>query len=226
MPTILITGASRGLGLEFAKQYATLGWRVIACCRNPEGAEALAGLPGIEIEFLDLADRDSIRHLAEALKGTAIDVLLNNAGVYPDKEGIAIEDRWEDWDKVMRTNVMAPLMMAQCFTPHVGLSEQKKIVTLSSIMGSIDTIAIGGAYMYRSSKAAVNAAMKSFLTTVQDLGITVGLLHPGWVRTDMGGEEADIDAETAVSGMIKVIDGLGIAETGAFKDYQGKTIPW
>lgn len=223
MPTVLITGANRGLGLEFSKQYAAAGWRVIACCRKPE---AMAAVDGVEVRALDLGDQGSIRALAEELSGEGIDILLNNAGVYLDKVAAQIEDRWEDWDQTMRINVMAPLMMAQCFTPHVAASDQKKIVTLSSIMGSIDLIGVGGAYMYRSSKAAVNAVMKGFLSTVSHQGITVGLLHPGWVRTEMGGAEADIDAVTAVSGMIKVIDCLDISQTGAFKDYQGKDLPW
>ena len=226
MPTVLITGANRGLGLEFARQYAEDGWRVIATCRTPELATELNAMDGIEDHKLDVDDFDAVAALASELSGTAIDVLISNAGVYGPKGYGLDELDYEAWEQVMRTNVMAPLRLVQCFAPHVAASGLKRIATLSSKMGSMADNSSGGSYIYRSSKAGVNAVMKSVAHDLAPQGVTCIVLHPGWVRTDMGGPNGLIDAPESVRGMRHVIEGLKPQDNGGFFNYDGSEIPW
>ncbi len=227
MPTALITGANRGLGLEFTRQYAADGWRVIATCRDPLKAQGLAPLQGdVEVHTLDITDNAQIQALAKALKKEPVDLLLNNAGVYGPKPVKLGGVDYAVWADVMRINAMAPLKVSECFLDHLVAGRQKKIVTISSKMGSMKDNEAGGGYIYRSSKAALNAVMKSLSIDLKSRGITVALLHPGWVRTDMGGPSGLIDAEESVTGMRRVIDGLSMAATGCFYNYDGSEIPW
>jgi NAD(P)-dependent dehydrogenase (short-subunit alcohol dehydrogenase family) len=227
--TVLITGANRGLGLEFAKQYAEAGWQVIACCRWPEEAkelQALAERSGdqIEIHQLDVADFEEIDALALILQGRAIDVLINNAGVYPQSDFGNVN--YEAWAEAFHINSMAPMKMAEAFAGHVAASDQKKIVTVSSKMGSIDDNTSGGSYIYRSTKTAVNMVMKSLAIDLKPKGIASTILHPGWVRTDMGGPNGLIDAPESVAGLRRVIEALTLENSGRFVAYDGKEIPW
>lgn len=226
--TVLVTGANRGLGLEFVKQYATDGWRVIACCRNPDTAIALQSLAKahmhISILKLDVADFDAIDQVATSLKNETIDVLINNAGVYPDSSLDVINV--EDWAYAFKINTMAPLKMVNAFKSHLANSAVKKVATLSSKMGSLDDNTSGGSYLYRSSKAAVNMVMKSASIDLAPLGISVVTLHPGWVQTDMGGPNGLIDATKSVDGLRVVIENLSLANTGQFIAYDGKAIAW
>ena len=225
---VLITGANRGIGLEFTKQYAADGWRVLACCRQPQSAAALQALAAahsnVEILALDVADFKQIDALALQLKDTAIDVLINNAGVYPSS-GFGDVD-YDDWAEGFKINSMAPLKMAEAFVQHVTRSQLKKIATLSSKMGSLDDNTSGDSYSYRSSKAAVNMVMKSLSIDLKPYGISVVTLHPGWVQTDMGGSNAMISTVTSVTGLRSVIEQLNIASTGKFIAYDGKEIAW
>ena len=225
---VLITGTNRGIGLEFVKQYAQDGWRVLACCREPEHATDLQVLakayPHILILRLDVADFAQIDALALQLKEEKIDVLINNAGIYPDSRmGDADTDDWLDAFKV---NSMAPLKMAEAFTSHIAKSQLKKIATMSSKMGSIDDNTGGGSYIYRSSKVAANMVMKSLSIDLKPFGIAVVTLHPGWVLTEMGGPNALIDTKTSVTGLRKVIENLNLSTTGQFIAYDGKDIKW
>lgn len=227
MPTILITGANRGLGLEFAKQYAADGWRVIATCRNPLKAQGLAPLQGdVEVHTLDVVDNAQIQALAKTLKKEPIDVLLNNAGIYGPKPVKLGGVDYAIWADVMRINAMAPLKVSECFLDHIVAGNLKRIVTLSSKMGSMGDNDAGGSYIYRSSKAALNAVMKSLSVDLVSRDISVTVLHPGWVRTDMGGPSGLIDADESVTGMRRVIDGLSMDVTGRFYNYDGSEIPW
>lgn len=225
---VLITGTNRGIGLEFVKQYAQDGWKVIACCRNPDAAIELQAVansyPGIRIFRLDVEDFTQIDHLALQLGGESIDVLINNAGIYPESHwgGVDIDA----WVKAFKVNCMAPLKMAEAFTPHISKSQLKKIATLSSKMGSIADNTSGGSYIYRTSKVAANMAMKSLSIDLKAFGIAVVTLHPGWVLTEMGGANALIDTQESVSGLRKVIDRLNLSSTGQFVAYDGKEIPW
>ena len=228
MSTTLITGTNRGIGLEFTKQYAEAGWNVLACCRHPESADKLNALAAqhsnITIYPLDVANFRQVDALAEQLNNVTIDVLINNAGVYPS-DGLS-DKEIEDWLNGFKINSIAPLKMATAFTPHIAKSELKKLATLSSKMGSIDDNTSGGSYMYRTTKTAVNMVMKSLSIDLEPSGIAVVTLHPGWVETDMGGSNALINAETSVKGLRKVIDKLSLANTGKFIAYDGKQIAW
>ena len=223
----MITGANRGIGLEFVRQYAAVGWKVIATCRNPIGVGDLAKIEGnIEVHGLDVTDQYSIARLANDLDRTEIDLLLNSAGVFGPRGYTYNDLEYSEWMKVFDTNVFAPLRVCAAFLPHVLKSDQKKMVTVSSIMGSIGHNTGGGNYIYKSSKAAVNQVMKCFANDLLEQKIAIRLLHPGWVKTDMGGEGADISAKVSVNGMRLVIDDLTIQSTGTFYNYDGKIIPW
>ena len=232
MYTVLITGANRGIGLEFAQQYAADGWRVLACCRNPEKADALNQLATqhdgrVLVHALDVTDLARIEHLAKLLANESIDLLINNAGYYPDSDskGFGHID-CDEWALAFRINAMAPLKMAEAFAPNVARSELKIIATLSSKMGSMTDNTSGGSYQYRSSKAAVNMVNKSLSHDLKGDGITAVVFHPGWVQTDMGGPNALITVEQSVTGLRKVIGQLTQADSGKFFAYDGQEIAW
>ncbi len=228
MHQVLITGANRGLGLEFSKQYAADGWNVLACCRHPQSALDLQSLAAahsnVKIHTLDVADFAQIDALALQLKDESIDVLINNAGVYPHSS--FGDTNYDDWANGFKVNSMAPLKMAEAFVQHLTRGQLKKIATLTSKMGSIEDNTSGESYSYRASKTAVNMVMKSLSIDLKPYGISVITLHPGWVQTDMGGSNALISAQTSVSGLRKVIENLSLDTTGKFIAYDGKAIPW
>lgn len=232
MPTLLITGANRGIGLGFVRQYIEAGWRVFACCRSPGKAEALNQLmlqysDLLSTHVLDVADFNQIESLAAELTGQKIDVLLNNAGTYPDtgSSGFGATD-YEAWQYAFRVNSMASLKMAEAFTNQVVHSQQKKIVSITSKMGSITDNTSGDSYLYRSSKAALNMVVKSLSIDLAPRGITTVALHPGWVQTAMGGANALITVQQSVTGMRRVIEQLSPDYSGKFYAYDGKEIPW
>ena len=231
MQTVLITGANRGLGLEFCRQYADAGWRVLACCRNPGTAAALNKLAGqyavIQVEALDVADFAQIDTLSAQLADTAIDVLINNAGVYGDDSNRKFGNLdYPAWSATLHVNALAPVKMAEAFLPQLERSDKKLIVTISSLMGSISDNTGGGSIFYRSSKAALNAAMKSLSIDLKPRSVGVLIFHPGWVLTDMGGPNALIGAQESVAGMRRAIDGFTLAQTGSFIKYDGTLLPW
>ncbi len=227
MPSVLITGANRGLGLEFTRQYAADGWRVFAACRDPAGARDLAAVEGdVSAETLDVDDGPQVAALANKLSGQPIDVLINNAGIYGPKDVTRDTVVYDAWGQVFRTNAMSPLAVSAAFAANVAQGGQKKIITLSSIMGSIAENDSSGDFIYRSSKAAVNAVMKSLAGDLKSEGITVAVLHPGWVRTDWGGPDAAIEAPESVTGIRAVIAGLKESDSGRFLNYDGTGIPW
>ena len=227
MATVLITGASRGLGLEFCKQYAAEGWQVLACCRNPETAGKLADIPQVRVFPLDVSDFAQIDNLAAQLQDTAIDVLINNAGIYGDnpRRGFGQLD-YAAWMQTLTVNTQAPVKMAEAFLPHLKRGDKKMLVSISSQMGSIADNGSGGSILYRTSKAALNAAMKSIAIDLEDQRIGVLVLHPGWVKTDMGGPNALIEAQESVAGMRQVIAQFTLAQSGSFLKYDGSTLPW
>ncbi len=229
--TVLITGANRGLGLEFCRQYAEAGWRVIATCRLPAAATELAALaeeyPDIQIESLDVSDFAQIDALAEKLADETIDVLLNNAGVYGDSQekGFGQLD-YKAWVSTLTINTMAPVKMAEAFLLHLEAGENKLIATVSSLMGSMADNTSGGSLLYRSSKAGLNAVMKSLALDLAERSIGVLILHPGWVRTDMGGKNALIDVEESVTGMRQRIKEFTLDQSGSFVKFDGGLVPW
>jgi len=232
MNTMLITGANRGLGLEFSRQFAAEGWRVLACSRHPEKSDALNRLASkypelIKVLALDVADIAQIERLAEDQANTSIDLLINNAGIYPDSDnkGFGHTD-YAEWVRAFRVNTMAPLKMAEAFATQISRSRLKTIVTITSKMGSITDNTSGGNYLYRSSKAALNMVVKSLAIDLKPLGITAVVFHPGWVKTDMGGPNAMITPEQSVSGIRQVIKRLSISDSGNFFAFDGQIIPW
>jgi NAD(P)-dependent dehydrogenase (short-subunit alcohol dehydrogenase family) len=230
--TTLITGANRGIGLEFCRQYAAEGWRVLACSRYPEKSDALNKLAAenpelIKVHVLDVADHVEIDRLARLLADESIDLLINNAGIYPDSDKIGFgHTDYAEWMQAFRINTMAPLRMAETFAAQIARGKQKIIVTITSKMGSIADNSGGGSYLYRSSKAAANMVVKSLSIDLKPLGITAVVFHPGWVKTDMGGPNAMISAEQSVSGIRQVISGLSPDDSGKFFGYDGQAIPW
>lgn len=225
---VLITGANRGIGLEFCKQYASNGWNVIACCRNPATASELSKLAlqynNLQIVSLDVSDFAKIDALALQLKDERIDVLINSAGVYARGKFGDID--YDEWAMSFKINSMALLKMAEAFVQHVAKSQLKKMAVLTSKMGSIDDNTSGESYIYRSSKTAVNMVMKNLSIDLKPYGISVVTLHPGWVQTDMGGPNGLISVQKSVTGLRNVIDDLRLEKTGQFLDYEGKTINW
>lgn len=232
MKTLLITGANRGIGLEFCNQYAADGWRILACCRNPDKADALNRLAArypdlIKLHALDVTDHAQIEQLVRTLADETIDLLINDAGVYPaaDKSGFGHAD-YAEWMTAFNVNTMAPLKLVEAFVKQIARSKLKLIVTITSQMGSIADNSSGGSYLYRSSKAAANMVVKSMAVDLKEQGITSVAFNPGWVKTDMGGPNAMIPVEQSVTDMRKVIDDLTLADTGKFIGNDGLEIPW
>lgn len=228
--TVLITGSNRGIGLELARQYATQGWRVLACCRHPDQATALNRLgdkfPNITLHTLDVTRKDQVQKLAADLHDCPIDILFNNAGIYgPDDAAFGNTDEAR-WLECLRTNVIAPMKMMEAFMTHVAASKHKLIAAMSSKMGSMADNGSGGSYIYRSSKAALNAVMKSAAIDLAPRRVKVAILHPGWVQTDMGGPGAEISAAESVGRMREILGTITPENSGTFFDIDGTTIPW
>jgi len=237
MATALITGANRGLGFEFTRQYLAAAWHVIAACRKPDDAGALRALQAshsrLQIVAIDVARQDSIERAAADLGAQPVDVLINNAGLFGPSEsrnndwrqsfGHIDRDVWLD---LLNVNTIAPVKMAEAFITNIAAGEQKKIVTLSSGYGSIADTGPGGLYAYRTSKAAVNMAMATLAKDLSSQGIVVALLCPGWCRTDMGGPRAPNDPAESVARMRGLIDELELTDSGAFIHHSGRRLPW
>ncbi|BBB30476.1 SDR family oxidoreductase [Neptunomonas japonica] len=225
MPTILITGANRGIGRALAQSYLQDGWRVFAASRNP--SESL--IEGVEAITLDLSNPESIQELKRTLAGIPIDIVWNNAGVYLDKNQPLEQIDNNDWLRSFEINCIAPIRIAQALAENVSMSERKVIAFTTSKMASL-TVNGARAYAYRSSKTALNMAVRCFAKDQEAQGISCLLLHPGHVKTDMGGPEGEIDIATSIAGMRSVVDQISPAykanmDEGYF-DYDGSRIPW
>ncbi len=222
--TVLIAGASRGLGLEFARQYGDAGWTVIAGARTPAKADELQRIAGVDVLPLDVLSPDSIADAA-AHVGAPLSLLIVNAGVTGARRDAFHAPDDEDFDAVMHTNVLGPMRLIQAFGDTLAAA-CGTIIVLSSRMGSIADTNATGSMLYRVSKAAANMVVKCAALEYGSKGATVVALHPGWVRTDMGGQAAPLDASDAIAGMRRVIAALTPADNGKFFDYSGKTLPW
>lgn len=229
--TILVTGAGRGIGLELARQYAHAGWRVFACCRSPEQADTLTRLAGesnglLTVHRLEVTDTDRINALAEELRAEHVDILINNAGTdRPERQGFGQVDE-KDWIEAFRVNTIAPLKMAEAFVAPVARSERRIIAVMSSMMGSIKDNFSGGYYAYRSTKAAVNMVVKNLSIDLKRFGIIAVALHPGWVKTKIGGPAATLSPRESVAGLHKVLAALKPEDSGRFLTYEGRELPW
>jgi NAD(P)-dependent dehydrogenase (short-subunit alcohol dehydrogenase family) len=227
MAYVLVTGANRGLGLEFVKQYAAAGYRVFAASRSPSAPlTALARADArISLHSLDVADAASIAALATELAGQPIDLLLCNAGSFG---GTAQKFGQIDYDAMLdtlRTNTLGPLRMAEAFVEHVARSERRLIAAVTSGMGSIADTS-GGYYAYRASKAALNMSYRNLALDLRGRGIITCVINPGWVQTDMGGAGAPTKVEDSIAGMRRVFDAMSLATSGSFMDYRGGTLAW
>lgn len=221
--TVLITGASRGLGRELATLYAADGWRVIAGLRGQASFEG-----DIETQALDASDPSSIAALAKALEGVALDVLINNAGIRGDTGGLSTLDG-DDFVEVMRINALAPLLLARALRANLLAGGRRVIANISSRAGSLAEGTLDdddGDYAYRCSKAALNMATVKLAQDLRKDGIAVLSLHPGWVKTDMGGDEAQVPVATSAAGLKTMIDGADMADSGSFRSYDGRRISW
>jgi NAD(P)-dependent dehydrogenase (short-subunit alcohol dehydrogenase family) len=231
VPSALITGANRGLGIEFARQYLADGWQVYAACRDPISASELRRLADesghkLRILALDVTELASVKAAAAELDGKAIDLLLNNAGVMGVRGQTIGDLDYEAWAKVLDTNTMGPMRVSEVFVDHVARSERKLIVTLTSGMGSLADNTSGGSIAYRSSKAAVNMVMRSLAIDLAPRGITCVVVNPGWVRTDMGGPHAALTPAESVTTLRRLIETLGLAQSGKFFNYDGREYAW
>ena len=224
MTTIMITGASRGLGLEFARQFYSEECRVIATCRNPKKANELNAIGDIDVHSLDVTDDRSVANLADKLRGENIDILINNAGVIGQRDGFGRLD-YDIWAETMDTNVFGPMRVAEAFRDNVMNSKKKQMIFITSRMGSI-TEAVPNAYVYRSSKAALNMAVKCLSAELAEQGLIAVLFHPGHVQTDMGGQAAPVTPHTSIEGMKNQIVALTRDDNGRFLSYDGHQIPW
>jgi len=233
-PTILITGANRGLGLGLTRVYLEDGWKVIAV--NRHSSEELEALQNgrLDTRLCDLTDDKQLEALADSLDGQTLDVLFHNAGRMINArfdetagsiEGFGHFDR-SLWRQVFDINVFTAMYLAELFAGNLERAERGRIVIMSSMLGSMTMNDYGGNYAYRASKAGVNAIVKSLSIDLAERGIIAMAQHPGWVRTDMGGQGADIDIQTSVNGIKAVIDGLTLQESGKFLSYDGSEMPW
>jgi NAD(P)-dependent dehydrogenase (short-subunit alcohol dehydrogenase family) len=224
LPTILITGAGRGLGLELARQYAADGWRVIGTVRDAKGKAAVEKL-GADAPVVDVTSLNEVKWLASGLKGTPIDVLFCNAGITGRKGMTLGSFDFAEWERILRVNLLGAAAVTEALIENVAASERKMVAMMSSRLGSISEMR-GETLPYATSKAALNALAKGLAVTLASRGITVVALSPGWVRTDMGGKGAPLAPETSVRGLRKVIAGLKPSDSGKFLSYDGSTIQW
>jgi NAD(P)-dependent dehydrogenase (short-subunit alcohol dehydrogenase family) len=228
---VLITGANRGLGFEFARQYSAEGWRIFAACRNPATADELGRLAQdrrgrLNVVAMDVTDGESVKNAATQLKDVVIDVLVNSAGIagVPGQKTGNVD--YESWAQVLNVNTMGPLRVLESFCDHIAGSERRLVVTITSGMGSLADNTSGGSIAYRSSKAAVNMVMRSAAIDLAPRGITCVLVNPGWVRTDMGGPKAPLSPQESVTAMRRLIETFGPNQSGKFYNYDGREYPW
>jgi NAD(P)-dependent dehydrogenase (short-subunit alcohol dehydrogenase family) len=222
--TVVITGANRGLGLEFARQYAAAGWQVIGTARRPDAATDLKAIE-VRVMQLDVADDASVERLAHDLGDQPIDLLINNAGVAFRGETFA-DAKFDEVERTLAVNTIGPMRVTRALLPNLRGGKAKRIVSISSGLGSIHGNEGGGFYGYRESKAALNMFMRSLAADLRDAGFICIVMSPGWVKTDMGGPEAPLTPEESIKGMREVIDRLTSEDSGQFWSYDGKQLKW
>jgi len=231
MPTVLITGANRGIGLEFTRQYAADGWQVFAGARNLDSANDLKQLAKdaqqrVQLLTIDVTKAETIADAVARVGNSDIDILINCAGVYGSSRQQLGNLDYRAWTQVLDTNTLGPVRVTEAFLENVARSDRKWIITITSGMGSISDNTSGGFIAYRTSKAAVNMAMQTLSIDLGSRGICCLLMNPGWVKTRMGGPNARITPTESVSGMRKVIESLTPSQSGKFFSYDGREYAW
>ncbi len=231
MPTVLITGANRGIGLGLVRQYSSLGgWTIIATCRKPGDAAELRSFvardTAVVLKELDVCKHEQIDHLSRELAGTPIDILINNAGVGGGRTRLG-DLNYPLWREILETNLFGPVRITESMIPNVLAGNQRKIIALSSSLGSISTTK-GGNYLYRSSKAALNMTMRSIAVDLQKQGVIVALLSPGVVDTDLmrSVQIPKISVDESAAGLVRMIDALTLEHAGSFLRYNNQVVPW
>ena len=228
---ILITGANRGIGLEMVRYGVEQGWRVFACCRNPHNAENLFNIAklsngGVSVHIADMQELSTIQALSYELRNDPVDILINNAGVYgSDKNKFGGVDA-DSWLQAFQINSIAPLKMVEAFAHQLDMGKRKLVGCISSKMGSMADNGYGSSYIYRSSKAALNSVVKSLSIDLKQNNIISVALHPGWVKTEMGGENAEISTRESVENMFNILLSLSLDDSGRFIDIDGSDILW
>ncbi len=235
MPTAVITGANRGIGLELTRQYLGDGWKVYAIVRRQSAElDALADSGQLVTITADLTDDDSLRAAVAGIDDAAVDLLINNAGTMGDgsfeTDGFGFQafgrfDR-DEWRRVFDINVFTPQALSEIMADKLAAADRGVVVTISSMLGSNELNTSGSLYAYRASKAAVNSIMTSMGHDLGKRGVIAVAMHPGWVQTDMGGAGADVTVSDSVTGLRSVIDGLTADDGGAFIAYDGTRMPW
>jgi NAD(P)-dependent dehydrogenase (short-subunit alcohol dehydrogenase family) len=228
---ILITGASRGIGLEMVRYGIEQNWRIFACCRHPQHADSLLSLAQlasgrVSVHVADMNELATIQALAYELRGEAIDVLINNAGIYGSDNNRFGRVDVQSWLEAFKVNSIAPLIMAEALIDQLAAGQGRTIACISSKMGSMADNGSGNSYIYRSSKAALNAVVKSMSIDLKPQAIKCVALHPGWVKTDMGGAGAEITPRASVNELFRIILSLTSNDSGRFIDIDGRDIPW
>ncbi|NNJ95714.1 MAG: SDR family oxidoreductase [Gammaproteobacteria bacterium] len=228
---VLITGASRGIGLEMVNYSIEQNWRVFACCRHPQQADRLLSVAKlangrVSVHVVDMEELATIQALAYELRNEAIDILVNNAGIYGSENNKFGNVDVASWINTFQVNSIAPLKVAEALIEQVRMGERKIIACMTSKMGSMADNGYGNSYIYRSSKAALNAVVKSMSIDLRNDGIKCIALHPGWVKTDMGGPNAEITARESVTHLFNIMLSLGQEDSGRFIDIDGSDIPW
>jgi NAD(P)-dependent dehydrogenase (short-subunit alcohol dehydrogenase family) len=234
MSTVLITGANRGLGLEFARQYGADGWDVVATSRDPQKSEDLQQLQKknhkVSLPALDVTNGKSVAALAHALGGRAIDLLILNSAIYTRKGNRIGEIDYDAWREANETNLMGAVRVAEALLENVAASKRKQIAAISTGMGSMQalnsTIGFGAVYQYRTSKAGLNMAMSILAKEMEPRGVSVVIFDPGWVQTDMGGANAALTPQESIGGMRTVLAGDPMSLTGKFIGYDDRPRPW
>lgn len=234
MANIIITGANRGIGLALVKTYLLGGDRVFALCRQPQQADQLNELAAsaggqLTVHPVDMADADSITTFAGSLKDTPVDVLLNVAGIVGGRTDSLLktpfsEADFDDWRTAFEVMTIGPFRLTQAVLPNL-IAARGKVMTVSSQIAA-STWPRGGLYAYGATKAAVNRLMRSLAFDLRDKGVTVALVHPGWVQTDMGGANAEITPQESAAGIKQVLDGLTLEDTGKFFKWNGEEHAW
>ena len=235
MPNVLITGANRGIGLELTRQYQDDGWHVTAFVRNSsEGLDDVAAKGNVQVIKADLTDDAALKAAVNEVEAESIDLLINNAGMMGSRKHIGTDRAWqpfgsferEEWHEVFDINVFTPLALTELLIDKLRAAESPVVAMMSSQLGSIDNNLSGGLYVYRASKTAVNAIMKSLAVNLKDDGITAVSLHPGWVQTDMGGPNAQVPVSMSASGLRGVLSKLTLKDSGRFVAFDGKDLPY
>ena len=228
---VLITGANRGIGLEMVRYAMQQGWRVFACCRDPHNADNLFNIARlsngrISVHIADMLELATVQALSYELRHESIDILINNAGIYgSDKNTFGAVDV-DSWLHTFQVNSIAPLKMVEAFSEQLMMGQRKLVACMSSKMGSMSDNGYGNSYIYRSSKAALNAVVKSLSIDLKEKGVISVALHPGWVKTEMGGPNAEISTAECVTQIFTNLSTLTINDSGRFIDIDGTDIPW